>query len=59
MRDHPRWIAARRVGAPPWHLYAGVLLLDLAGAALILLALVQIGDSIEDWIWPGGVEWID
>jgi hypothetical protein len=43
----------------PYLVYAAILLLDLAGAALILLALVWIGDTAEDLIWPGGTEWVD
>jgi len=59
MRDDPRWRGAVRNPGPQWALYALILLLDILAAALILGALVEIGDSVEDVIWPGGVEWID
>lgn len=59
MRDDPRWRAAVRNSRPQWALYALILLLDILIAALILGMLVEIGDSVEDLIWPGGVEWID
>lgn len=59
MRDDPRWRAAVRNPRPQWALYALILLLDILAAALILGVLVEIGDSVEDLIWPGGVEWID
>lgn len=59
MRDDPRWRAAVRNPRPQWLLYALILLLDIAVAVLVLGALVQLGDWIEDLIWPGGVEWID
>lgn len=43
----------------PYLVYAALVLLDLAGAFLILLALVWIGDTAEDLFWPGGTEWVD
>lgn len=49
-----------RVG--PFHPYVAfgaVILLDLLALALILTALVWVGDRIEDRLWPGGTEWVD
>lgn len=43
----------------PYLVYAAVLLVDLIGLALILAALVWIGDTAEDLLWPGGAEWVD
>jgi hypothetical protein len=43
----------------PYLVYAAILLLDLALAALILLALTWIGDTAEDRLFPGGPEWVD
>jgi len=59
LRNNPRWLAADRAGSPPWALYALILLIDLAAIAFILGAFVELGDWIEDLIWPGGVEWIE
>lgn len=59
MREDPRWQAAIRNPRPQWALYALILLLDVLAAAMILGGLVELGDWIEDLIWPGGVEWID
>ena len=39
--------------------YAGIVLLNLIGLSLILLLLTWIGDTAEDWLWPGGREWVD
>lgn len=49
-----------RVG--PFHPYvafAAVVLVDLLGLALIVVALLSLGDHIEDRLSPGGPEWID
>ena len=43
----------------PFIVYAGIVLLDLAGAALILTGLVWISDEVEDLLWPGGSEWVE
>ena len=43
----------------PYLVYAGVILLNLIGLILILLLLTWIGDTVEDWLWPGGSEWVD
>jgi len=43
----------------PYVVYAGVILLNLIGLALIILILTWLGDTIEDWLWPGGTEWVD
>jgi hypothetical protein len=43
----------------PYIVYAGILLIDLLGALLILAGLVWIADQVEDRIWPGGEEWVD
>ncbi|MGE0178774.1 MAG: hypothetical protein AB7O91_03000 [Sphingomonas sp.] len=43
----------------PYLVYAAILLLDLIGLVLIILALTWIGDTVEDWLWPGGTEWVD
>ena len=43
----------------PYLAYAAVLALDLVGLLLILAALVWIGDTAEDLLWPGGTEWVD
>lgn len=43
----------------PYVVYAGIILLNLAGALLLLTALVWISDRVEDLIWPGGREWVD
>ena len=43
----------------PYLVYAFVLLVDLIGAALILMALVWASDQAEDLLWPGGEEWVD
>ena len=43
----------------PYVVYAFVLLLDLIGAALIVMALVWASDQAEDLLWPGGEEWVD
>ena len=49
-----------RVGpVHPYVAFGAVLLLDLIGAALILLAVAWLGDRIEDAIWPGGADWVD
>lgn len=51
---------ADKVGpVPAWMAYTGVMLLNLAGALLILTALVWLGDVIEDALFPGGIEWVD
>lgn len=51
---------ADRVGPlPAWLAYVGVMLFNLAGAALIIMSLVWLGDVIEDAIFPGGIEWVD
>lgn len=42
----------------PYVIWAAVLLLDLAGAAAILLGLAWAVDKAEDWLAPGGEEWI-
>ena len=43
----------------PYLVYALILLLDLIGAALIVMALVWASDQAEDLLWPGGEEWVD
>jgi hypothetical protein len=43
----------------PYLVYAAILLLDFAALLLILAALVWIGDTAEDMIWPGGTEWVN
>lgn len=43
----------------PYLVFAGVILIDLIGLALLLLAAAWIGDTVEDWLWPGGTEWVD
>jgi len=43
----------------PYLVYAAIILVDLIGLFLILAALTWIGDRIEDWLWPGGSEWVD
>jgi len=43
----------------PYLAYAAVILLDLVGALAILAALVWIGDTAEDLLWPGGPEWVE
>jgi hypothetical protein len=43
----------------PYLVYAAILLLDVAALLLILAALVWIGDTAEDILWPGGTEWVD
>lgn len=43
----------------PYVAFAAILLLDLVALVLILLALTWIGDRAEDWLWPGGTEWVD
>ena len=42
----------------PFVVFAGVLLLDLIGAAAIIMVLLWSGDKAEDQIAPGGEEWI-
>jgi hypothetical protein len=49
-----------RVG--PFHPYlafGAVILVDLLAVVLIVLALTWVGDTMEDWLWPGGPEWVD
>ncbi|HET9429132.1 MAG TPA: hypothetical protein VFO69_12310 [Allosphingosinicella sp.] len=43
----------------PYLVYAFILLLDLIGAALIVMAVVWASDQAEDLLWPGGEEWVD
>lgn len=43
----------------PYLAYAAVLLFDLAVVILGVAILLWVGDLAEDWIWPGGDEWID
>ena len=43
----------------PYLVYAGIILLDLIGAVLIVAGLVWISDEVEDLLWPGGSEWVD
>lgn len=43
----------------PYFVWAGVLLLDLVIIAFILAALTAAGDTIEDAIWPGGIDLVD
>jgi hypothetical protein len=43
----------------PYLVVAAVLLLDLLALLLIIAALTFVGDRIEDWIWPGGKEWVE
>ena len=43
----------------PYLVYAAVVIVDLIGLALIILALVWVSDEVEDLLWPGGSEWVD
>lgn len=51
--------STNRLGPPPYWLYGLILLLDILILAAALGMLTELGDSIEDLIWPGGTEWID
>lgn len=42
----------------PFIAFAAVLLVDLAGVVLILLALAWVADRIEETFWPGGTDWV-
>lgn len=42
----------------PFVAFAAVLLVDLAGLALILFALAWTADRIEETFWPGGTDWV-
>ncbi|QDX27170.1 hypothetical protein FPZ54_14940 [Sphingomonas suaedae] len=43
----------------PYFVWAGVLALDLLIIVFVLGALTALGDTIEDAIWPGGVDLVD
>ena len=43
----------------PYLVYAAIVVVDLIGVALLVLALVWVSDQVEDLIWPGGREWVD
>jgi len=51
--------STKKLTPPPYWLYGLILLLDVAIIAVGLGLLTELGDSIEDLIWPGGTEWID
>ena len=42
----------------PYMAFAGVLLLDLVLALILLSIVAMVGDTIEDVLFPGGIDWI-